>query len=815
MISNATSNFSDLSRAAWAYLDGGLSLVPIDTNSKRPASLFLPQEQDASGNTKATWLPYQERLPTPDELRRWLSGGVKAFAAVCGPISGGLLILDFEFEDYFHRWHQEVGELADALTIQRTGGGGYHVAFRCPQPGPSQKLAWHPDTDNPEGRVIAIETRGERSMAIVAPSLHPSGNSYQMIQGDFAHIPHISQAVATVLLQAARDLDQAPLSYREREHLDQQTQEWDQRRRQQTDRPSVIDAYNQRIAIKEALLRYGYKPIGCRFTRPNGTSPSVYIDVANNRSYHHSTNDPLATSYWQKPFDVLCHYEHNGNVKVAVKAAAQEIGLDQALSIQFPALSSAISTFGGLSGFDPHLPATGEVATYLLTEGADDEGNAQCVNRLYGKHFLYTDAYGWLHYNDHCWGMQEAEYTLDRKIVETLQIRRSAAVAVGLSAEAVVKAAKPSSRHVRDCKYLFRAIAAIGVDEFDNDPDLLNCRNGVLDLRTGDLLTHEPSQRFTYCIPTNYNPNADMTPWLDFLGGVLKPGDGMDNYLRQAVGYSLTGHTSEEILFYLYGPTRSGKGTFTETLLALLQNPLATETDFSTFTSQRKDDNNNFDLAPLKPCRLVAASESNQYERLNAGVVKSLTGGNYIRCAFKHKTHFSYRPQYKIWLSSNHPVNADVDDEALWYRLRVIEFPNSFADREDKKLKKRLKRSESLEGVLAWAVLGAREWYQSPKGLLTPSTVNQSTDKQRDDLDHLQQWLSECCEQVEDHWTANHLLYQSYESWCEANGVAPKKERQFGRGLSHKGLQTSQKQRVAGKEFRGVIGLKLLETPAY
>ena len=102
--------------------------------------------------------------------------------------------------------------------------------------------------------------------------------------------------------------------------------------------------------------------------------------------------------------------------------------------------------------------------------------------------------------------------------------------------------------------------------------------------------------------------------------------------------------------------------------------------------------------------------------------------GDWVRCAFKHRDHFEYRPQFKIWLVSNHPVNADVDDDAAWYRLKVIEFPNSFVGREDKTLKERMKSPENLKAVLAWAIQGAIMWYGlGAQGLQTPPEIEQAT----------------------------------------------------------------------------------------
>ncbi|MEZ4707593.1 MAG: phage/plasmid primase, P4 family [Caldilineaceae bacterium] len=176
-------------------------------------------------------------------------------------------------------------------------------------------------------------------------------------------------------------------------------------------------------------------------------------------------------------------------------------------------------------------------------------------------------------------------------------------------------------------------MAYVAPSEFDNNPDFLNCANGVVSLRTGEIEPHNPDQKFTYCSPIAYKPNADYTKWVDWLKKAVGSPEIAD-WLQIAVGYSLTGYTWEEILFYIFGPTRSGKGLFTETISSVLGTPLAQEINFSTFTDKRSGDSQNFDLAPLKAARLVSASESNAYERFNEAKIKALTGGNNVYCAF-------------------------------------------------------------------------------------------------------------------------------------------------------------------------------------
>jgi putative DNA primase/helicase len=282
----------------------------------------------------------------------------------------------------------------------------------------------------------------------------------------------------------------------------------------------------------------------------------------------------------------------------------------------------------------------------------------------------------------------------------------------------------------------------------------------------------------------------------------------MIGYLQEALGYSITGHTSEECLFYIYGPPRSGKGTLSETILAIFPRPIAQEVDFNTFTQKREGDNQNFDLAPMKAARLIFASESNKYQSLNPAKVKALTGGNLVSCAFKHRDMFSYRPQYAVWLSSNHEVNADADDDALWGRVKVVSFPNSRLGKEDKGLKRRMQSPENLEYVLAWLIDGAYRWYQlEEKGLQTPEEVKALTLKQRADQDSIGLWLDECCELKTGEWTENNKLRTSYENWCTANGYEPKKANSFGRSLGAHNLEVG----VKDRGVRGVRGLRLLD----
>jgi putative DNA primase/helicase len=447
----------------------------------------------------------------------------------------------------------------------------------------------------------------------------------------------------------------------------------------------------------------------------------------------------------------------------------------------------------------------------LASFSADDQGHAEAVYSLYGPYLAYNEAYGWLIWNGS--HFVPSVQRINTMIVQVLRRRQRAAA--HMERQDLAKVSKSMAGTISATRSLLENLAYVPVEEFDSEPDLFNTLSGIVDLRTKTLLAHDPTYRFTWCSPVRYNPAASSALWLAFLSDTLEKGDMID-YLQEAIGYSITGLISEECLFYIYGPPRSGKGTTTETFLSIIPRPISVEVDFNTFTAKREGDSQNFDLAPLKAARIVFASESNKFQSLNPAKVKALTGGNEVHCAHKYGAFFSYRPQYAVWLSSNHEVNADADDDALWGRVKVIHFPNSRLGAEDKTLKQKLQSPENLEAVLSWAIDGAYKWYQrGGKGLDTPQAVKDLTKNQRDAQDSVGLWLDECCEMAKGEWIENSKIRTSYENWCESNGYEPKKAKGLSQSLAAHGLEISVSKRLTDNDLKsrmakGVNGLRVL-----
>jgi putative DNA primase/helicase len=474
------------------------------------------------------------------------------------------------------------------------------------------------------------------------------------------------------------------------------------------------------------------------------------------------------------------HYNSNG-AKEAVEAVERMIELKPKKTREEPAAhtNGKVKTETIVS----HSPQN------LMTFEHSDAGNGEAIQYLFSDTLMYTKSHGWLGYTGTHWSTENGDKIAYGAAITTLRERIKAAWRDDMAAnEKLIKFCLPNKGRWEAALSAASKLLMTSIDDFDNDPDLLNCQNGVVDLRTGKLISHHPSQRFSYVVPVEYDPNADYTGWVNVLSSNVSAGD--LEYLRLATGYSLTGLTREEVFFYIWGPPRSGKGTFTETLGLVLGRDLARELSFKTLVDRPSGDVQNFQLAPLKNCRVVFASESKHNERLDEAKVKVMTGGNKIECAFKYGDPFNYRPQYKIWLSSNPEPNAEPTDDAVWGRMRVIHFPNSRLGSEDKTLKESLRTPEALRAVLAWAVSGAVDYYKlGPQGLPESENMREYKQSRREKLDNTGNWFKECIEEAPGNTALHSAIYLSYIEWCRDNGVKPKGRNKFSDDLEDRGCK--------------------------
>lgn len=324
---------------------------------------------------------------------------------------------------------------------------------------------------------------------------------------------------------------------------------------------------------------------------------------------------------------------------------------------------------------------------------------------------------------------------------------------------------------------------AVGMDELDTDPWVLNCQNGTLDLRIGVLKPHNPADLITKIVPVDYAPDADCPRFKKFLKEVLID-QAVISFVKRYSGYSATGITRERLFAILYGFGKNGKTTLVELIQDVLGD-YATNTDTETILTKRYQGVSN-DVAALKGTRCVSAAEVEKGRRLAESKIKQLTGSDTVTARFMFGEFFSFRPRFKLWLSTNNKPVVQGTDDAIWDRIRLIPFTQRFeGNNADPKLPEKLR--EELPGILAWIVEGCLEWQEH--GLGEPDSVLNATKQYRTEMDTLATFIDERCVLGPACWALAERIYQHYSIWCDKSGEPKEPQKGFVARLSERGFE--------------------------
>ncbi len=324
--------------------------------------------------------------------------------------------------------------------------------------------------------------------------------------------------------------------------------------------------------------------------------------------------------------------------------------------------------------------------------------------------------------------------------------------------------------------------------DMNRDAWLLNCLNGTIDLRTGELHEHRREDMISKLAPVNYDPDATHPLWNDLLTRVTGGDTELLEYLQTAAGYSLTGTTREDKAFVLVSEGGGGKTSFLEPMARALGDYAAVAEE-STFVARHTGAaGHSEDVAALDGARMVVATELGQ-GKLAEERFKRMTGGDTMRASRKHEQSFEFRPVFKLWLSANTAPTADDKDTGVWRRLRYIPWTPIPKHERDPAVKEILSDpAQAGAAVLAWMVRGCLKFQRD--GLGDPPCITDATEVRRRENNPLAGFFEDCCVFGTDVWTAAGGLRAAYEAWCRETGteaISGKKE--WGERLREKGAE--------------------------
>lgn len=339
---------------------------------------------------------------------------------------------------------------------------------------------------------------------------------------------------------------------------------------------------------------------------------------------------------------------------------------------------------------------------------------------------------------------------------------------------------------------LAKAFASIAPEDLDRDPMLLGVANGTLDLETGTLRDARKEDYITMQSPVRYDPDADCPEFEKFYFWAMSPGGVEDEelagYVHMALGYSLTGLTTEQCLFFAHGSGANGKSTLLDVLKYILGD-YAKTIPSDELMAQGFGGSFEATLARIKGARAVFCSETSN-KTMNETTVKELASGEVMQARMKYGHPFEFRPTCKLWVAGNHKPRIAGNDWGIWRRIRLIPFENTISEAgRDPRLLEKL--TAEAPGILAWLVAGLQVMLDPELGRRLPKCprVMASTEEYREEMDVLGQFIEEVCEVGDGKTIQAGKLYGHYQQWAKACGQGALSMVTFANRLKDRGFE--------------------------
>ncbi len=446
-----------------------------------------------------------------------------------------------------------------------------------------------------------------------------------------------------------------------------------------------------------------------------------------------------------------------------------------------------------------------------------DIGNGRRLIDKFGDVIRYTDGFDWFAWRGERWVADKGNLHLREYAKKIGSIVKSEVDSYGEDTNKKLKVVQwgESSKSMARVKSAIEAAVSdnrvvVDADTWDSFPELLGVTNGVVNLRTGELLKNKPNLFITHSCAVGYIPGQFNERWDNFLEFVTGGDREYRDWLQKAAGYTLTGHRNHDVLFLVYGPANTGKNTFVEALFKCLggkQYAMVLDASLITQNDGKPNNSDQYSWAEFRGRRMIWSDELADRERIKENSIKRLTGSSEISGRFPGGRPFTFTSQTKLWITTNNkPI---ITDEAMWRRIRAIPF-TKLSTEIDKTLREYMFDPDGgLPAVLSWAVEGAMKLLSSTDNdqLGTCKVVWDASELYRATEDRLGMFLNEETVEAEGGSIPMKDLFVLYQIWSEGRGERPLMQLTFDRKMRERsGLK------VDGTGNRAVVYGRIMPT---
>lgn len=337
--------------------------------------------------------------------------------------------------------------------------------------------------------------------------------------------------------------------------------------------------------------------------------------------------------------------------------------------------------------------------------------------------------------------------------------------------------------------------------------DLVVCSNGIVDTRTGDLLPPNP-RFFTFAATTfEYQPDNTECPNLHkFFADIWSDTPDQIDSLQEWIGYLLTADTSMQKMLFMLGPPRAGKGT----IARLIEELVGKNNVISPKLSKLSD---NFGLAPLLNKTVATVSDLRLSDTLDShSIVEnllSITGEDTFTCDRKFLSVVTAKLPTRFVILSNELPRLNDSSGAIYTRMILLRFTESFLGREDLNLTRKL--IAELPAIFNWSLVGLRRLRERGR-FVQPVGGKELLQQMKDVGSPISVFVRECCEVKNGVHVLVKELYDRWCDWCRENGrKEPGAVQIFGRNLTSVSLKIRMRRLGSdGNRERCYTGIRLL-----
>jgi len=342
----------------------------------------------------------------------------------------------------------------------------------------------------------------------------------------------------------------------------------------------------------------------------------------------------------------------------------------------------------------------------------------------------------------------------------------------------------PYHRNLQEIINKIKRKPYVNLSEFDKDLNICNLRNGLLNIMTGEFISHTPNYLSLVQLPVFYGPKAKCPNILRFLGQILLPKDVFT--VLQLFGYCLHRKAKYEKAVMCCGKGDNGKGT----LLKLFERFLGDQN--VSHASIQELNNDRFAIADLHGKLANVCADLKAEKLTNTGTFKMLVSGDTIRAQKKHGQPFDFRNIAKLIFSANEIPESNDQTYAYFKRWIILLFDKVFqGEDKDTNLIEKLTTEEELSGLLNLAIIALKQLIKD-NGFIHVDDVHSIQKEYNQNATTIEDFLNNKCRidlTDRDNYTICRDMHHSYVLHCKDSHKPPVSANVFGSHLIAKGIK--------------------------